>query len=225
MASLSSEPIVISIDGNIGAGKSTLLTAIKDKLPQVVVIHEPVDTWTSLKNKEGKNLLELFYEDKKRWAYTFQNAAILTRLRTIELALQEPLSEGKIPVYLCERSVLTDRFVFAEMLKDSGDIDDLEWQLYSMWFDNYARRIPMKGIVHLTTTPETSKERITIRGRSGEDKISSDYLDCLDQQHNKWISNTTLPTLQISTEPGISVDENVSKIWNFLCELKTGNKH
>jgi deoxyadenosine/deoxycytidine kinase len=63
-------PIIISLDGNIGAGKSTLLAEIRNKLHDVHIVDEPVGQWTALKNAEGKNLLELFYEDKRRWAYT-----------------------------------------------------------------------------------------------------------------------------------------------------------
>ncbi len=65
------EPIIISLDGNIGAGKSTLLNAIRERISEINYVDEPVGQWTVLKNTEGKNLLELFYEDKKRWAYTF----------------------------------------------------------------------------------------------------------------------------------------------------------
>ena len=74
-------------------------------------------------------MLELFYEDKRRLGYTFQNAEILTRLKAIRGALA--VSRKCVPI--TERSVLTDRFVFAEMLRDRGDIDALEWQLYMSW--------------------------------------------------------------------------------------------
>jgi deoxyadenosine/deoxycytidine kinase len=88
-----------------------------------------VAEWQTLKNDDGKSLLQLFYEDKKRWGYTFQNAAILTRLKAITAAMKTDKS-----VVLTERSVLTDKFVFAEMLKDQGLINPLEWQLYNSWY-------------------------------------------------------------------------------------------
>ncbi len=66
-------PIVISLDGNIGAGKSTLLAACRAAgLEGVDWVEEPVAEWLTLKNAEGKSLLALFYEDKRRWAYSFQ---------------------------------------------------------------------------------------------------------------------------------------------------------
>ena len=213
--------IIISLDGNIGAGKSTLLAEIRNKLHDVHIVDEPVGQWTSLKNAEGKNLLELFYEDKKRWAYTFQNCAILTRLKNIQDAVENLDSTIKEPqVIITERSVLTDKHVFAEMLYDSGDIDPLEWELYESWFNIFGKKYPVKGIVYISTSANTSKDRIQIRNRLGEDKIGIDYLDALDNQHKKWIDNTNIPVLTLSTEAGVPVEKNIQEIKEFIQKLK-----
>lgn len=218
------EPIIISLDGNIGAGKSTLLNAIRERIPEINYVDEPVGQWTALKNAEGRNLLELFYEDKKRWAYTFQNCAILTRLKNIQDAIEKLDSGSKDPqIVLTERSVLTDRYVFAEMLRDSGDIDPLEWDLYEMWFNTFAKKLPVKAIIYLSTSANTSSKRIKIRNRHGEENISIEYLNALDEQHKKWISNTTVPCLELSTEENISLDENIQKIRDFIQMLKNKN--
>ena len=205
-------PLIISVDSLIGSGKSTLLAAIQAALPDVEVVLEPVGVWMTLKNAEGKSLLELFYEDKRRWAYTFQNCAILTRLRTIK----DAIASTKKRVILTERSVLTDRFVFAEMLKASGDIDEMEWTLYMNWFDTFATDLPIRGVVYLTTGVETSAGRIVRRGRHGEENIPLDYLSALDAQHKKWLSSTDLPVLRISTEPGQSQDANIAAVKSFV---------
>ena len=205
-------PLIVSVDSLIGSGKTTLLTALKEALPDVEVVLEPVGAWMTLKNAEGKSLLELFYEDKRRWAYTFQNCAILTRLRTIK----DAIATTKKRIILTERSVLTDRFVFAEMLRSSGDIDELEWQLYMNWFDTFAADLPIRGVVYLTTGVSTSAERIGRRGRRGEEHIPLDYLSALDAQHKKWITDTDLPVLRISTEPGQSQDANIAAVREFV---------
>jgi deoxyadenosine/deoxycytidine kinase len=217
-------PIIISLDGNIGAGKSTLLNELRNRIKNIHYVDEPVGQWTALKNSEGKNLLELFYEDKKRWAYTFQNCAILTRLKNIKDALNNIKNSSQdIDILLTERSVLTDRYVFAEMLRDSGDIDPLEWDLYETWFNTFANELPIKGILYLSTSPETSKKRIGIRNRHGEENIDIEYLNSLDIQHKKWVSNTDIPSLIISTEEGVSLDENINRIIEFVEYLKTIN--
>ena len=214
-------PIIISLDGNIGAGKSTLLAEIRNKLHDVHIVDEPVGQWTALKNAEGKNLLELFYEDKKRWAYTFQNCAILTRLKNIRDAVENLDSTLKGPqVIITERSVLTDKHVFAEMLYDGGDIDPLEWELYESWFNIFGKEYPVRGIIYVSTSASTSKERIQIRNRQGEDRIGMDYLDALDTQHHKWIQNTNIPVLTLSTEVDVPVEKNIEEIKQFIEKLK-----
>ena len=213
--------IIISLDGNIGAGKSTLLAEIRNKLHDVHIVDEPVGQWTALKNAEGKNLLELFYEDKKRWAYTFQNCAILTRLKNIQDAVENLDSTMKGPqIIITERSVLTDKQVFAEMLRDSGDIDPLEWELYESWFNIFVKKYPVRGIIYVSTSANTSKDRIHIRNRQGEDRIGIDYLDALDNQHKKWVETTNIPVLTLSTEISVPVEKNIEEIKSFIQKLK-----
>lgn len=172
---------VISLDGNIGAGKTTLLKKLKN-IPGVYVIEEPVGVWEQF-NVNGKNILQHFYEDQSRWAYTFQNAAILTRIIHINKAIKE---NPGYKLYITERSVLTDKFVFAKMLHKDKIIDDMEMQLYNMWFDNFGT-MDVAGILWLTTDVQTCVERIKIRGRPGEENISQEYLEHLDKAHHEWL--------------------------------------
>jgi deoxyadenosine/deoxycytidine kinase len=218
------KPIIISLDGNIGAGKSTFLAEIRKRIHDIHVVDEPVGQWTALKNAEGKNLLELFYEDKKRWAYTFQNCAILTRLKNIQDAVENLDKTVKGPqVIITERSVLTDKHVFAEMLRDAGDIDPLEWELYESWFNIFGKKHPVNGIIYISTSSGTSKDRIKIRNRQGEENIGLEYLDALDTQHKKWVENTNIPVLTLSTEVGVPVEMNIEKVIEFIKYLKGYN--
>ena len=216
-----SNHIIISLDGNIGAGKSTLLAEIRKSMPEIHVVDEPVGQWTSLKHSNGKNLLELFYEDKARWAYTFQNCAILTRLKNIKDAVERLNETANGPhIILTERSVLTDKYVFAQMLRDSGELDSLEWELYDSWFTMFSAQHKVNAIIYLSTSSTTSKDRIHIRNRQGEDRIQLDYLNALEQQHKNWIENTDLPVLTLSTEPGVPLDDNLQQIRMFIQKLK-----
>jgi len=209
----SDTPRIVSLDGNIGVGKTTLLNAIRDRFPDILIVPEPVDTWTSLKDESGKNLLELFYEDKKRWAYTFQNAAILSRLRL----LQDAVAAAKPgQIILTERSVLTDKFVFAEMLRQSGEMNVLEGSLYNMWYNTFASKLPMAGILYVVTGVQVAQQRIQKRGRQGEESISVEYLEALDRQHRAWILSTTLPVLHISTEESAILDITLDSIQRFF---------
>ncbi|CAB4568012.1 MAG: AAA family ATPase [Actinobacteria bacterium] len=201
------KPKIISIDGGIGAGKSTLLAKLKKDCPEWNFIDEPVDYWMKLKDEEGRSILELFYSDKKRWSFTFQNTAYLTRVRSTLKAIEnwqklceaDPSKYGN-NVFITERSVETDYNVFAKMLHDSGLLTKIEWDIYRQWFHHLQSGCEVAGIVYLTTNPKTCKERIIVRGREGEDDINLDYLTDLDRYHKKWVSETTIPVLEFNTD-------------------------
>ncbi len=204
------QPLILSLDGNIGAGKTTLLEKIRADMPDVEVVLEPVGEWLALHDDTGKSLLELFYEDKRRWAYTFQNCALITRINTIKKAMATTTKT----VIITERSVLTDRYVFAEMLRASGDLDELDWSLYMKWYDLFASETPISGIIYMTTDVATSAERIAIRARAGEGQVSTEYLTALDTQHQKWLSDTCLPVCHIGSQ-----DDAIACVKTFISSL------
>jgi deoxyadenosine/deoxycytidine kinase len=204
---------IISLDGNIGVGKTTLLEHIRKRFPNVVIVPEPVDTWTRLKDEQGRNLLQLFYQDKRRWAFSFQQAAMLSRLLLLQKAVADA-APGQI--ILSERSVLTDRYVFADMLRASGDLTALEWDLYQSWFNAFASQLPIAGILYINTGVNTAYERIKQRARVGEDTISKEYLEALDKQHRAWIANTQLSKQEISTETGTDINATMNALEEFF---------
>ena len=78
------KPIIISVDGNIGSGKSTLIKILRNRMKDYIFVDEPVKEWTQVTDDNNKNLLAHFYENKERWAYTFQNYAFITRSRNLD---------------------------------------------------------------------------------------------------------------------------------------------
>lgn len=197
---------IFTVEGNIGAGKTTFLERLRREWPEATIVLEPVGEWMSMKESNGTSLLDHFYADKKRWSYTFQTAAFLTRLMDTERVL-ESLPDAKGPrIVITERSVLTDRYVFAAMLHASGDMTDLEYALYLRWYDRFASHVPIRGIIHLTTDSVTSLERIGIRGRDAEAGIQKEYLDALESQHRVWLSETPLPVFTISNNEADPLD-------------------
>jgi deoxyadenosine/deoxycytidine kinase len=167
------------VEGNIGSGKSTFLKKLSSEFK---VVQEPVDEWSKMRNANGKNILEEFYEDPERNAYLFQSIAFRSRVKNIT-----DLDENVI----VERSIYTDRMVFAEVCKEDGNINEIEWNDYTEWFDFVVKHIGFKpkGFIYLRTDPEKSYERINKRNRSGESNISIDYLKKLHKRHDKWLVN------------------------------------
>ena len=112
--------MILTIEGNIGSGKSTLVKQLRTELASKwTFLDEPVDEWLELKDESGKSLIELFYADKKRYSYTFQNYAYITRMRKL-------METKKHNVNVTERCVLTDKHVFAQMLTDDGYMNQME---------------------------------------------------------------------------------------------------
>lgn len=203
--SLAQKPVLISIEGNIGSGKSTLLRSLKDAHPEWHFVDEPVDQWLAMRNDAGESLLEVFYADKKRWGYTFQNAALLTRIANLQEVVEGlPLRGATVapPIVVMERSVETDAHVFAKMLHEDGLLDSLEMQLYSKWFTLSNKNLPsVNGYIHLDTPVTICQERIEKRARQGEDAIPMEYLDRLDSLHFKWLrgEDQAVPVLRFDT--------------------------
>lgn len=210
-------PLIISLDGNIGAGKSTLLEIVSSACSEYECVTEPVAAWCSF-SMEGKSLLEHFYENKKRYAFSFQSFALLSRIKT----MRDAMTNSKKRVIITERSVLTDKHVFAEMLRESKDMTSMEWDMYSQVFDDHAGSFPLKAIIYIDTDSSTSKERIIKRGRAGESSISTEFLSDLERQHLKWIESTSLPVCRISTSAG--PESNVASINKFVESLLNGEK-
>jgi len=200
--------IIVSLEGNIGAGKTTFLTALAEQYPNYHIVLEPIAEWT--KKYGESSILELFYADKARWAFTFQ----ISVLQTLADSVRKVIAFDKT-VVITERSALTSRIIFAQMLKDEGFITELEWSIYLRAFDEWA--LPLSGIIYLDTNPETSADRILKRGRPGE-TVSQEYLKDLDHRHQAWLSTTDLPVLRISDVSDIQ-HVNVF-IESLRCDLK-----
>lgn len=170
------------IEGNIGAGKSTFLSLIEKELP-VQVVYEPHAKWQDV--GAGDNLLEKFYNDTPRWAYTFQSYAFITRI----IEQQEKAKQNEYGTQVLERSVYSDRYCFAKNCFEMGTMSPLEWKLYQEWFEwlivNYAPK--PTGFIYLKTEPQTCYDRLTKRARHEEVGVSLEYLQSLHNKHESWL--------------------------------------
>lgn len=193
---------IISIEGNIGTGKSTLVQMLKDTYknnPNIVFLQEPVDMWNTIKDTNGETILSKFYGDQDKYAFSFQMMAYISRISILKKAIKS--NPGK--TIISERCVLTDRNVFAKMLYDSGKIEDVNYQIYLQWFDEFIEEVPVSGIVYVRADPEVSYERVMKRAREGE-VIPLEYLEECHKYHESWLS--------LSDRKVITFDGNVEFI-------------
>ena len=207
-------PLIISFDGNIGSGKSTTCEEYEEYLknginnsssddapifPNITSFHdevcfldEPVALWNQVCDKDGVNILTNMYKDIRAYAFKFQMMAYISRLALVRKAVKDP----KIKLIITERSVETDRNVFAKMLYDTGDISHDEFQIYTLWFDEFLTDVPTGGIVYIHASPDVCVERIHKRARAGE-TIQPEYIERCHKYHEDWIRSKNCPLLEL----------------------------
>ena len=179
-------PIILSIEGNIGSGKSTILKFLQDnnQHKDILFLKEPVDKWSNIKDAGDITILEHFYKDPSKYAFMFQIMAFATRMQILKDTIEE---NPNIKIIICERSILADKEVFANMLYNDGLIDKMGISIYNAMANNYFKDYPLNGIIYIDADPEICNTRIKNRSRDGEDNISIEYLQQCKEYHDKWL--------------------------------------
>lgn len=189
---------IIYVEGNIGAGKSTFCKWIETNFyDKVDIVYEPVDEWTKIMDKEQKNLLDYFYNDPKRWSYTFQMMAFTSRVNALE-------KETDKNIRIVDRSIYCDKYVFAKNCNETGLITEIEWKLYKDMFNFINKRFKYKPyvMIYLKTEPKTCDQRIKKRARKEEKTIPLEYLKQIHNKHEEWLMDKDWHV------PVITIEEN-----------------
>jgi deoxyadenosine/deoxycytidine kinase len=211
-SSSSSKPIIISIEGNIGSGKSTLLERLKEVCqldPSICFIQEPVDIWNTIKDSSGETILEKYYADQHKYAFSFQMMAYITRLSVLRKALK-----GNYKVIFMERSIYTDSAVFAKMLFDDKKIEEIEYNIYTKWVHEFITDFPPTKFIYVRAEPDISFKRVIKRGRQGE-TIPLEYLQNCHKYHEEWLLHKTMksPLLTLDANADITNKPHVFDTW------------
>ena len=182
---MSSTPKVIVIDGLIGSGKTTILNSLSkilnDKGVKTLAIVEPVDQWKEI------GALEHFYKDIKQNCYEFQTYVYITRVK--DLLENYNKYKNDYDVFIVERSIFSDRYIFVEMLKE--DMGNTRMKMYDEWCNLWKKLIPFEFnmFILLDTTVETSMKRLKIRNRCEELGITDEYQTNLRNTHLNFYNN------------------------------------
>ncbi|XP_019180686.1 PREDICTED: uncharacterized protein LOC109175787 [Ipomoea nil] len=180
--------ITFCVEGNISVGKTTFLQRIANETLElqdlVEIVPEPIDKWQDV-GPDHFNILDAFYAEPQRYAYTFQNYVFVTRLMQ-----ERESSSGIKPLRLMERSVFSDRMVFVRAVHEANWMNEMEISIYDSWFDPVVSTLPgliPDGFIYLRASPDTCHKRMMLRKRAEEGGVSLEYLRDLHEKHENWL--------------------------------------
>ena len=226
--SISASYTFISIEGNIGSGKSTLLANLREHYKNndnVIFLKEPVDEWAKIKDINGTTILEKFYANQEKYSFSFQMMAYVSRIKVLRDTLKEKNigQDKKHYIIITERSLYTDKMVFAKMLYDTGKIEDVNYQIYLNWFDTFSGEFPVHKVIYVKAAPEKCYERIAKRSREGEENIPLEYLTACSLYHDNMLdktNNTCVCDEQLILDGNIDIYENKTQVDEWVQEIE-----
>jgi deoxynucleoside kinase len=214
----SGKPVIVSIDGNIGSGKSTLVEHLRERYeghPKICFLQEPVEMWNTITSKDGETILSMYYGNQKKYAFAFQMMAYISRLVLLREALKKDYD-----FIVTERSVFTDKNVFAKMLYDDEKIEEVEYAIYNKWFDEFLADMPTAAIIYVHTDPAVAEERVVKRSREGE-AIPLAYLERCHHYHEAWLNydNVDDTTAMLVLDANTDIVDHPEKIKEWMDEI------
>jgi len=123
----------------------------------------------------GMSPLQHFYHDEKKTAFEFQVIAFSTRalsthqnlFKIMKENMEDPLS---FTIILCERSVFTDKEIFAGVHTEKGNFSSVAVAAYSMFHDFLCEPLlPFEDLnLYLNVPVDECIDRVNIRDRKSE---------------------------------------------------------
>ncbi len=206
----------VYIEGNIGCGKSTFCRQLQEVLktsPEYQVELEPLDEWLNIKNSNGENMLELYYKDPKEYGFVFQMTTFMTRCKANTNVNPET------QVMISERSNFTDKYIFTEICKENGYINEIQEKVYNSLFD-WLVKDSLDGdlYVYLRADYMICNERIKKRARSEESQVPVELLKTLQEKHDAWLLNLKDNCIVIDTG-NITEDDYETVIKELIAKI------
>ena len=244
---------IISIEGNIGSGKSTLLENLKKHYvtnENIIFLREPVDDWEKIKDKQGNTMLKKFYDDQEKYSFSFQMMAYISRLKILRDTIKQIRANVRkyiddlykkielsglcyneqciknMPKYIIitERSLYTDKYVFAKMLYEQGKIEDVCYQIYLNWFDTFSEEFPVHKVIYVKADAKICHNRIIKRSRDGEENIPLSYLENCGFYHDDMLNEFMSKSIcinQLILNGNVDIYENNLQVETWINNINT----
>ena len=182
--------LFITVDANIGAGKTNACHAIASAATSrgwpARVFEEPTH------HPKFPGFLAHYYKDLQSGdntggGFEMQMFMLCQRYEQHRLAVELAWGEQGI-VVVQDRPIYGDT-VFATTAMERGFMSRDEYELYVDFFRNMSRDVmPPDIFVYLNVSPEECHRRMNSRGRAQEEGVPLDYLQHLDKNYQKLIS-------------------------------------
>lgn len=165
----------ITIMGSIGAGKTTLAKML-NKHYGWTVKYEAVD---------NNPYLEDFYNDMDRWAFESQ---IFFMNKKLEDILE--IKEHPEKIYIQDRSIFEDRYMFVPTLYEQHHLDAREYENYSDLYKSISRLVGFPDLlIYIRSSIGNLTTQIAKRGREMETNISISYLQKLNEKYEDFVNS------------------------------------
>lgn len=202
---------VIVLAGTIGAGKSSLAKALGEHLG-TDVYYEAVD---------NNPVLDLYYQDPKKYAFLLQIYFLNKRFESIKMAYTQ---ENNV----LDRSIFEDE-LFLTLNYKNGNVTKTELEIYQNLLSNMLEEMegmPKKRpdlLVYIDVSFETMLSRIAQRGRSFEQiddqpELKS-YYHQVHEEYPTWYENYDVsPKIQINGD-ALDFVNNAEDLEKVLTEI------
>jgi deoxyadenosine/deoxycytidine kinase len=159
--------------------------------------------------KSGTDVLKLFYEEKERWAFSFENLVQLSRLKShyecnkILSKTREFQANNKCDIRMkifMERSIMSSFNVFTLNSYEEKGLNKVEFDILNRYFSLFKNELTANThnsnldnvtykIIYIRTSPEITFGRLKMRNRDSENTIDLGYLMKIHQKYENWIEN------------------------------------
>jgi deoxyadenosine/deoxycytidine kinase len=208
--------VVVCLEGTIAAGKTTVLQHLA-KQKNFAVFPEQIEKWQMVPGAASaadSNLLGLFYQNQAKYAYPFQNLALLTQF-------ENHVDPNSAPVRIIERSAHSSYHVFAAHLHKSHVLTTLEHDLLRLLYQQLTSLDPCRVdyYLYLDVPPVAAHLRLERRGRPEEKsgQLTIDYLNQLQTIYDDFFESQEAPVFRVNgVQPTSVVLAEVTKILNDI---------
>lgn len=181
----------ITVEGPIGVGKTSLAKAIANTY-QFELLKEIVDE---------NPFLNKFYDDIAEWSFQTEMFFLCNRYKQLSDIEKKYLSN--------DTAVVADYHIFKNLIFAKRSLNEGEYLKYESIYHILTRDMPIPNmVIYLDASIDVLVNRIDLRGREFEKKISTSYLEQLSSDYRMFIDDfeTRHPEIPVIRFSGDEMD-------------------